>query len=162
MPDFTITGVQQQEDLADTVNLFTTYAQSIGIDLQFQDFDNETSYMPGKYAPPAGALYLARNRAGEAVGCVGLRPLATHHNYCEMKRLYVHPQGRGMGIGKALAEKVIAHAVKVGYEAMMLDTLESMESARSLYKSLGFVETEAYYETPLLEKTHFLKLVLRQ
>lgn len=159
MADFAIEPVNNQEDLTDTINLFRIYAQSLGIDLQFQDFDNEMSSMPGKYSPPTGALYLARNNEGQAVGCVGLRPLSIP-NHCEMKRLYVDPKGRGMGVGKALAEKVIAEATRLGYEAMVLDTLESMESARALYKSLGFVETEAYYETPL-ENTHFLKLVLR-
>ncbi|KAM3420301.1 hypothetical protein BST61_g3585 [Cercospora zeina] len=161
MPEFTITAVQHPDDLADTIILFKIYAQSLGIDLHFQDFDNEVSSMPGKYAPPTGALYLARNTAGEAMGCVGLRPLVgADRTHCEMKRLYVDLKGRGMGIGKALAEKVIAEATRLGYEAMVLDTLESMGSARALYKALGFVEMEAYYETPL-EDTHFLKLVLR-
>ncbi|GIZ43439.1 hypothetical protein CKM354_000666700 [Cercospora kikuchii] len=159
MMDFTIAPVNNHQDLADTITLFRIYAQSLGIDLQFQDFDNEMSSMPGKYAPPTGALYLARNNEGQAIGCVGLRPLSIP-NHCEMKRLYVDPKGRGMGIGKALAEKVIAEATRLGYEAMVLDTLESMESARALYKSLGFGETEAYYETRL-ENTHFLKLMLK-
>ncbi|PPJ51219.1 hypothetical protein CBER1_08054 [Cercospora berteroae] len=159
MAKFTIEPVNKQEDLTDTIKLFKIYAQSLGIDLQFQDFDNEMSSMPGKYAPPTGALYLARNNEGEAVGCVGLRPLSIP-SHCEMKRLYVDPKGRGMGVGKALAEKVVAEATRLGYEAMVLDTLESMESARALYKSLRFVETEAYYQTPL-EDTRFLKLMLR-
>lgn len=117
--------------------------------------------MPGKYAPPDGALFLARNQEGEAIGCVGLRPLSSTDGLSEMKRLYVEPQGRGLGVGKLLAESVIKEATRLRYSAIVLDTLDSMVSARALYKSLGFVETEAYYDTPLKKDTRFLKLVLR-
>jgi len=158
-PDFTIAPASTQEDVKAATRLFEAYAHSLGIELTFQDFAAEMSSMPGKYAPPTGALLLARNTAGEAIGCVGLRPLGTS-GYCEMKRLYVDPKGRGLGIGRALAERAVQEAKRLGYGAVVLDTLPSMESARALYKSLGFAEIEAYYRTPL-EGTIFLELKLR-
>lgn len=157
--NFKITPVTNDEDLAATITLFRAYAESLGIDLTFQDFDTEMASMPGKYAPPTGALYLARDGKGQAIGCVGLRPLQ-QDGLCEMKRLYVAPEGRGTGVGKALAQTVVAEAARLGYAAIVLDTLESMSSARALYRSLGFVATDAYYESPL-QDTHFLKLDLR-
>ncbi|TKA83812.1 hypothetical protein B0A55_00011 [Friedmanniomyces simplex] len=146
------------QDLADTAELFKAYAASLGIDLTFQDFSTELANIPGKYAAPTGALLLARNAKGEAIGCVGLRPLS-QPGYCEMKRLYVAPQGRGAGLGRALAERLVREAARLGYRVMRLDTLQQMSSARALYRSLGFREVEAYYETPV-EGTIFLELKL--
>lgn len=114
--------------------------------------------MPGKYAPPTGALFVARTYSGEPVGCVGLRALQSPGT-CEMKRLYVDPRGRGLGLGKALADTAIAEAKRVGYTAMMLDTLTHMTTARALYRSLGFEEVEDYYDTPLKD-TVFMRLDL--
>ncbi|CAK4031324.1 hypothetical protein DOTSEDRAFT_67250 [Lecanosticta acicola] len=121
--------------------------------------------MPGKYSPPNGALFLARLQpTNEAVGCVGLRPLTEPGGIgigiAEMKRLYVDPAGRGMGVGRKLADAVVAEARRLGYEAVLLDTLPHMLSAIGLYKSLGFVEVEPYYATPL-EGTVFLRLDLK-
>src|ERR1700761_8940719 len=121
MATFTISTVESQQDLNDTIKLFEAYATSLGIDLTFQDFATEMSSMPGKYAPPTGSLLLARDTAGEAIGCVGLRPLGTE-GMCEMKRLYVDPKGRGLGVGKALAEAIIDEANRLGYHAVRLDT----------------------------------------
>ena len=161
---FTIFPVTSPEDLTATIKLFEAYAESLGIDLTFQDFATEMASMPGKYASPTGTLLLARNNgSGEAIGCVGLRPLVDplgRHGICEMKRLYVDPEGRGTGAGKALAERVVAEAKSLGYEALRLDTLPHMESARGLYRRMGFVEIGAYYETPL-EGTIFLELKLK-
>src|ERR1700710_2426770 len=94
---FSISGVDDRDDLTASIKLFEAYAQSLGIDLTFQDFATEMASMPGKYSPPTGALLLARNTAGKAIGCVGLRPLASP-GYCETKRLYVDPKGRGTGV----------------------------------------------------------------
>ncbi|KAK5677792.1 hypothetical protein LTS10_009675 [Elasticomyces elasticus] len=146
------------KDLADIAELFKAYAQSLGIDLAFQDFSNELAKLPGKYATPSGALLLARNSSNQAVGCIGLR-LLPDPGYCEMKRLFVSPQGRGAGLGRMLAEAVVQEAKCLGYKAMRLDTLESMISARALYKSLGFRDVEPYYGTPLAG-TIFLELTL--
>ncbi|KAK5682004.1 hypothetical protein LTR17_027442 [Elasticomyces elasticus] len=150
--------VDESKDLADVANLFRAYAESLGIDLTFQDFSTELASLPGKYGAPKGVLLLARNNQYEAVGCVGLRPLP-EPRYCEIKRLYVSPQGRGSGLGRVLAERVVHEAKAIGYEAMRLDTLPQMSAARSMYKSLGFREVEPYYRSPL-EGSIFLELTL--
>lgn len=159
--DVSITPVETEEDLTATTTLFKAYAHSLGIDLTFQNFATELSSLPGKYSPSNnGALFLARIiSTGRAVGCVGLRAM-TQPGTCEIKRLYVDPAGRGLGVGRKLVERVIREARKSGYGACLLDTLPQMVEARGLYKSLGFGEVEAYYETPL-EGTVFLRLDLR-
>ncbi|KIX95124.1 uncharacterized protein Z520_09040 [Fonsecaea multimorphosa CBS 102226] len=159
---FSINPVRLPSDLSDTIALFYAYAESLGFDLSFQNFDDEMAGMPGKYSPPQGELLLARNEAGLAIGCVGLRPLPSTEvggKICEMKRLYVTPAGRGTGVGKALASAVIAVAEKLGYDEMRLDTLPSMTTALRMYRHFGFQNIAAYYETPL-EGTHFLSLKL--
>jgi ribosomal protein S18 acetylase RimI-like enzyme len=127
------------------------------IDLGYQDFDEELASLPGKYAPPSGALLLARNERGVAIGCVALR--AFGEGVCEMKRLYVAPEGRGAGLGRALAEAIIEAARAAGYREMRLDTLASMAGAQALYRALGFVEIARYYDTPI-EGTVFMSLKL--
>ncbi|OAP54502.1 hypothetical protein AYL99_10950 [Fonsecaea erecta] len=159
---FSINPVRLPSDLSDTTALFYAYARSLGFDLSFQNFDNEMAGMPGKYSPPQGELLLARNDAGGAIGCVGLRPLPSTvagGKVCEMKRLYVTPAGRGTGVGKALASAIIAVAEKLEYDEMRLDTLPSMTTALRMYRNFGFENIAAYYETPL-EGTHFLSLKL--
>ncbi|KAK0947644.1 hypothetical protein LTR29_000901 [Friedmanniomyces endolithicus] len=154
---YQITNIESNpQDLADIAELFKAYAKSLNIDLTFQDFDTELANLPGKYAAPTGALLLARDAKGEAIGCLALRPLP-EPGYCEMKRLYVAPAGRGAGLGRALAEHMVREAVRLGYKVMRLDTLQQMGSARALYASLGFREVEAYYETPI-EGSVFLEL----
>ena len=127
--------------------LFREYADSLGIDLSFQVFDAEI-------ADPLGFYELVLVATG---GCVALRRV--DERTCEMKRLYVRRSARGTGLGRALAEAVIAHARARGYRRMLLDTLPSMTAARSLYASLGFRETDAYRYNPV-EGTSFLELVL--
>lgn len=157
---FSITPVTSPQDFTDLSHLFTAYARSLNIDLSFQDFTTELASLPGKYQTPSGCLLLARNTdSNQAIGCVGLRPLGKQ-GVCELKRLYVSPQGRGSGLGKALVQIVIARAKEMGYEVMRLDTLGGMVAARGLYTKLGFVEREAYYETPI-EETVFFELDLR-
>ncbi|HEY2133118.1 MAG TPA: GNAT family N-acetyltransferase [Acetobacteraceae bacterium] len=150
MPDafFTIEPVRSPADLAATVRLFNAYASSLGIDLAFQDFAAELAGMPGKYAPPAGELLLARDNQGEVLGCVGLRPIKPDGS-CEMKRLYVAPRGRGLGLGRALIDAIIKEAVRIGYREMRLDTLPSMVKAIALYRKAGFQPIAPYYDTPL-------------
>lgn len=146
------------EDLADTMRLMEVYAASLGIDLAFQEIDTEMASMPGKYTPPTGALLIARNTAGDAIGCVALRQL-DDEGFCEIKRLYVDPKGRGLGVGKALAIAIIKEAERLNYKAIRLDTLPSMAAAKGLYKSLGFTKTTPYYDTPIPD-TLFLELQL--
>jgi len=145
-------------DIAAARALFEAYAASLPIDLDYQDFAGELTGLPGKYAPPRGALLLARDGLGEGVGCAALRPLA-EPEYCEMKRLYVRPALRGTGLGRRLAQAIIGQAREIGYRAMRLDTLASMEGARSLYRSLGFVSVDAYY-APTPAGTVFMELSL--
>lgn len=131
----------------DTVRiLFREYAESLGVDLGFQDFEAEMARLPGKYAPPAGRLLIARDGA-EAVGCVALRPLG--HSDCEMKRLYVQPRARGHQLGRRLAERICDEAAGAGYTRICLDTLPTMTSAQALYRSLGFVPIEPYVFNPI-------------
>jgi ribosomal protein S18 acetylase RimI-like enzyme len=145
---FQIIPVRTQDDLAATMALFDAYAASLGVNLSYQNFVAEMAAMPGKYAPPNGELLLARGNDGAALGCVGLRPLPDE-GVCEMKRLYVAPDGRGLGLGRALAETVVAEARRIGYREMRLDTLPSLRAAIFLYESMGFVPIPAYYNTPI-------------
>jgi ribosomal protein S18 acetylase RimI-like enzyme len=138
--------------------LFAAYAAALGIDLGYQDFETELASLPGKYAPPFGALLLARDVAGRPVGCVALRSLADA-GACEMKRLYVAPEGRGHGLGKGLLEAVLGEARQIGYREIRLDTLPTMIAAQALYRARGFEPIAPYYDTPVAG-TAFLRLRL--
>jgi ribosomal protein S18 acetylase RimI-like enzyme len=144
------------EQVAEARALFVEYANSIGFDLSFQNFQKELDGLPGDYAPPHGELLLAWNY-GEVSGCVCLRRISDQ--VCEMKRLYVRPRFRGGGIGNALASTVIEDAVRLGYKRMRLDTVPSMAHAISLYDSLGFKEIEPYRYNPI-SGARFLELDL--
>jgi putative acetyltransferase len=143
-------------DVAAARELFLEYAASLGFDLTFQGFEDELRALPGDYAPPAGALLLART-AGEPVGCAGVRAL--EGRMCELKRLFVRPQARRGGVGRALTEAAIEAACGLGYERMRLDTVPAMAEARALYRSFGFVEIEPYRHNPI-PGTSFMELVL--
>ena len=143
---YQIQPVRSADDLGATIRLFEAYAASLPVDLAYQGFAAELAGLPGNYAPPDGDLLLARNGAGAAIGCVALRPMADPGS-CEMKRLYVSPQARGLGLGKALVESVIATARQIGYRRMRLDTLPSMAMAIDLYRARGFVPIPPYYDT---------------
>ena len=157
---FTITQAHTAEDLSSIKTLFQAYAIGLGLDISFQNFEHELANLPGKYAPPSGALLLARSTStGEAIGCAGLRPLQPEGT-CEMKRLYVSPEGRGTGVGKALAEAVISGAKRLGYGRIVLDTLGSMVTPLKLYRELGFRDIEPYYHNPLGDVI-FLELALK-
>lgn len=136
--------------------LFKEYANSLDIDLCFQNFETELSCLPGDYAPPRGALFIAK-LANEMVGCCALRPLDTadYPNACEMKRLYVRPALRGYGLGRRLVEAVMGAAQQAGYAYVLLDTLSEMETARAMYQELGFTEVAPYYYNPI-EGAHYL------
>jgi putative acetyltransferase len=137
--------------------IFVEYADGLGIDLGFQNFDAELADLPGEYAPPAGALLLALVD-GSVAGCAAMRPLpgADPANACEMKRLYVRPAFRRFGLGRLLAQALMDKATAAGYSTMLLDTLDDMEAARGLYASLGFEETSPYYFNPI-PGAHYLR-----
>lgn len=140
--------------------IFREYAASLGVDLTFQDFDAELAELPGEYGTARGALLLARVD-GALAGCCALRPLdnADYPNACEMKRLYVRPAYRGLGLGRQLAEAIMDAARLHGYDSVLLDTLDDMEAARTLYEELGFEEVPPYYHNPIAG-AHYLKASL--
>ncbi len=157
---FTIHTVRTEADLAATATLIRDYVASLDIDLSFQSIDAEMAELPGKYAPPAGELWLARRTVDKApLGCVCLRPLPepATAGLCEVKRLYVSTQARGMGLGRAMVAAVVAHARKLGYREIRLDTLNTMTAALRIYRDAGFVEIPAYYETPVADTCFMAK-----
>ena len=137
--------------------LLTQYTASLDFDLSFQNFQTELDSLPGDYASPTGCMLLAEHK-GAFVGCVALRKL--EDGISEMKRLYVVPEVRRRGIGRALAEAVIAEARGLGYERMRLDTVPSMKTATALYTSLGFQRIEPYRYNPI-EGARFMELSLK-
>jgi len=147
----------QEQDLYQKVReLFMQYADSLDFDLEFQDFSQELATFPGHYAPPDGCILLAEE-SGRFLGCVALRPL--EDKICEMKRLYVKPDYRGRGIGRILACSIIDRAREIGYAKMRLDTISTMQEARTLYYSLEFKNIKAYRYSPLDEPS-FMELEL--
>ncbi len=159
-PQFSLTTPASPEELQATALIFREYAESLGIDLAFQQFEQELSALPGDYAAPRGSLLLAWVD-GELAGCCALRPLGNVDvaNASEMKRLYVRPAFRRFGLGRLLAEAILDAARRQGYACVLLDTLDDMEAARSLYEDLGFEEVPPYYHSPIAG-AHYLKVAL--
>jgi putative acetyltransferase len=132
--------------------LIEGYARSLGFDLEFQRFRDELEVFPGEYSPPAGCVLLAESE-GRVAGCGCLRPLSD--DVCEMKRLYVVPEARGLGAGRALALALVDEARRLGYVRIRLDTVASMAAANALYRSMGFREIEPYRHNPLDDALFF-------
>ena len=147
---------EPKEHLNTIRELFKAYQASLNFDLCFQNFDEELAELPGDYAPPDGRLLLAVVKL-DVVGCVGLRKLS--EGICEMKRLYVKPEFRGLGIGRSLSIAIIEEAREIGYAVMRLDTVPWMREAISLYRSLGFKEIESYTNNPI-EGAMYMELKL--
>jgi putative acetyltransferase len=144
--------IEPTSDMHEVLALFREYAASLGVDLSFQNFDEELASLPGDYDP----ILLARWN-GELAGCVALHALGG--GICEMKRLYVRPAYRAQRIGRALAVRIMEEARKRGYRAMRLDTLPSMQNAMRLYESLGFTDIQPYRFNPI-EGSRFLEIAL--
>ncbi len=151
-----IRPVQSTHELPKAAALFREYADSLGFDLAFQNFERELETLPGAYGPPAGAILLAWDGPRPA-GCVAMRP---HDSLtCEMKRFFVRPAHRGRGIGRMLATGLIDAARRTGYTRMLLDTVPQMSAAIALYESLGFREVPPYVFNPL-PGARFFELML--
>jgi len=179
-PDVVIVTAVEPHEIDASRRIFREYGDSLNIDLDFQNFEEELALLPGDYAEPRGALLLALidvapgaaaggpdhvergdGRLAQVAACCALRPLdaADYPNAAEMKRLYVRPAFRGMGLGRQLAEAVLDAARSAGYASVLLDTLDDMEAARTLYEELGFEEVPPYYHNPIAG-SHYLKVDL--
>jgi putative acetyltransferase len=168
LPVRSISGILSATTMADLIHpnapalwetareLVREYAASLNVNLDFQNFDEELLHFETEYAPPGGTFFLAR-QSGQFLACGAFRRFSDSD--CEMKRLYVRPAGRNLGIGRQLAVALIAEAKALGYKRMLLDTLPTMQSAQSLYKSLGFEPTEPYRFNPVAGSA-YLKLDL--
>ena len=143
-------------DLAEVRAMLEEYAAWLRVDLCFQDFARELRELPGDYTPPRGDLYIARNHAA-ALGMAAFRAHASGR--AEMKRLFVRPQARGTGLGRALVERVIGGARDAGYTHMVLDTLPVMSDAQRMYERFGFRDIAPYYDSPIAG-TRFMELDL--
>jgi ribosomal protein S18 acetylase RimI-like enzyme len=144
MPD--IIFISEPQDMFEVNLLLLQYARSLNFDLCFQHFEEELKTLPGEYGPPDGCLLLAKY-GQEPVGCVALRKIETR--ICEMKRLFVRPEYRGLKIGKRLVQTVIEKAVQLGYERMRLDTVPQMKPAQRLYETFGFTDIAPYRHNPI-------------
>ena len=136
----------ESKDIPDVRRMLEEYVAWIGLDLAFQEVDAELAGLPGEYAPPKGALFVAPDR-DRLVAMIGLRPF--EGAICEMKRLYVRPEARGRGLARQLIAQVLDEARRLGYSEIRLDTLPMMGDAQALYVALGFSDIDAYYETPI-------------
>ena len=141
-----IIPAKTDEDIQIARRLFVEYQNCLEFDLSFRGFEQELNRLPGEYAPPTGCILFAEYE-GNIQGCVALRKLGSVT--CEMKRLYVRSDRRGLGIGRCLAETVIEVAKELGYHFMRLDFISPRPAAQTLYESLGFKEIEPYELVPL-------------
>lgn len=162
LPDIVLRPVSTANDLEYAKVIFKEYAMALGINLAFQDFDNELATLPGDYAAPQGVILLAFVDE-QLAGCGAFRPYVDcdYSNACELKRLYVRPAFRGFGLGRQLTETLLECARSTGYSTVLLDTLDDMEVARELYESLHFEEIPPYYYNPL-PGAHYLKVDLEK
>jgi ribosomal protein S18 acetylase RimI-like enzyme len=144
--DFTIAPARTVIELTSAAALFRAYAKSLPVDLGSQGFSQELASLPGVYAPPQGELLLAK-RGDHVLGCVALKALEPSRA-AEIKRLFVRPQARRLGVGKALVASVLKAAGARGYGEIKLDTLPQMEGAIALYKSFGFAPIAPYGSHP--------------
>jgi ribosomal protein S18 acetylase RimI-like enzyme len=145
------------DNLAIVKQLFREYTQYLNVDLSYQNYDGELASLPGQYALPDGRLYLA-TVDGAAAGCIALRKV--NETRCEMKRLYVRENFRGLKLGRQLAQKVIDDARTAGFQELVLDTYHFLTNAIRMYEKMGFEPIAPYYENPDADKVLFFRLYL--
>ncbi|MCF2514013.1 GNAT family N-acetyltransferase [Sphingomonas sp. G124] len=155
LSQLTIRDAESPEQLEAVRALFLSYQDAIGIDLGYQGFAEEIERLPGQYAPPGGALLLASDAQGRALGCIAMRRI--DHERCEMKRLFVALAARGANLGEWLVLALLDRAKASSYRQMLLDTLPSMNAAIALYRRLGFRPGEAYGKAALEEALFFVR-----
>jgi len=156
LPMIEIAPARFPEDRAAVIAIFREYIASVSVNLEFQDYESEFATLPGKYAAPEGCLLLAWKQ-GEVVGCVALRQVDA--NRCEMKRVYVRPPARGVGLGQKLVQAILAQARTAGYARICLDVLPEFAAARHLYETFGFTDADPVTFNPV-PGTRFLGLDL--
>ena len=142
---FTVSPARSALELTSAAALFRAYAKALPVDLAPQGFSQELQSLPGPYAPPAGELLLAK-RGDHVLGCIALKALEP--GVAEIKRLFVRPQARGLGVAKALITELLKIAAGRGYGEIRLDTLLEMSAAIALYKSFGFAPIPPYGSHP--------------
>jgi putative acetyltransferase len=152
-----ITHAQSADEIAIVRSLMREYQQRLGVDLSFQGFAAELHALPGSYAPPSGRLLLAWHEQ-TPVGCAALQRVTSSR--AEMKRLYVPPSARGLGVGRRLVTQLLAEAQAIGYAEVVLDTLPTMNEAQRLYEQFGFRDIEPYRANPIAG-TRYLGKTLR-
>ena len=147
---------QSKEDFETAKTITKDYMQWLGMDLSFQNIDNEFNVFEKMYAKPEGCFIFALYE-GKIAGGVGLRKL--EEGICEMKRLYVYDDFQGKGIGKLLCNEIISISKSLGYSKMRLDTVSKLKSANKLYDKIGFKEIPKYRKNPD-ETARFMELEL--
>ncbi len=154
--DFDILPARGEAEIAEIRTLRREYANWLGVAHIFDELEAELALLPGRYAPPAGELLLARGRDAAPLGCIGVRPFA-RAGACEIKHLYVRGERRGGGVGAALVAAAVRSAVASGYREALLDVLPSMASALSIYRALGFEQTPPYWPNTVSGALFFAK-----
>lgn len=149
----TIKEINTPEDYLQAAKLFQEYAQEIGIDLTFQNFEAELNDLQKQYSRPEGAIFIAYNDHDVALGCVGIRKL--EDSVCELKRMYIKPEGRGKGLASQLVKKCLEIGIELGYSKIRLDTLSSMHAAIRVYEKAGFYEIDSYRFNPFDEAKYY-------
>lgn len=148
-----LTEAKSPDEFKIAIDLFKEYAIQIGVNLEFQNFSNEIENIESQYSRPKGVLFLANQEGNFPLGCCAIRELKD--TICELKRMYLRKEGRGLGVGKQMLSKAIETARQMGYRKMRLDTLPSMTAAISLYQSVGFYDIEPYRYNPIPGTRYF-------
>lgn len=145
--------VESDGDYEVAIKLFEEYASQIGVDLSFQNFNDEIRDIKNQYSRPDGLIFLVFNDQNDPVGCFGIRKF--EEGIGELKRMYLKDEARGQGLGKRMLKDAVKAGKALGYLKMRLDTLPSMNAAIGLYKSLGFYEIDAYRYNPISGTKYF-------